>query len=75
MRTERDVRENPVAGHTFLTEQELAAWPNCSVPDCDAKAYLPLSRCWPHLTPEERRTPPQYIRDYLAHIAQPGGEA
>jgi hypothetical protein len=34
----------------YPSEEELAAWPNCPIPDCEWKACLSLDsyRCWRH---------------------------
>jgi hypothetical protein len=48
-----------------LTEEEseriLAGWPNCNVPDCEYKAYIPYSeRCYPHMMGITPETPQSY---------------
>lgn len=37
---------NPTGG--IPTAEELAAWPNCSVPDCEAKVTHGSDKCYPH---------------------------
>lgn len=31
-----------------LTDEVLAAWPNCSVPDCEYKVTHDSDKCFPH---------------------------
>ncbi len=41
-----------IEGIDYPSEQQLAVWPNCSVPDCESKVCLGLSldKCYPHAT-------------------------